>query len=208
LKKVLISFLLILLSCIASGQTHGVDFVVGKIFINDTLELGTTVWKSCHISPKIPKLPTANPATLSHYQEFPVLEFAAGADDHVFYEWVVRYQYNDADSVRLHFDVILPGACTGDSLVAFAVEYKLVAEGDVTDFGSGTTTYLDSLTFNSTSAYEVQQMELHFTTTGWTHNESVLMKLYRDVDGSLHNYENKAIIKNIHVDYKAKNIGN
>jgi len=200
-----ITILVLGILVLPSFAQHGSETILGPTAVKGQVTATTRRWRSRAIDINVPKLPPANPATLTTYQEFQVMDFAAGADDNCYLIWHIPLQYADEDSVSLHFNVMLPGACTTDSLVAFAMEYLYIADDDVFNF-TGTTTALDSLIYNSTSAYEIQQMNLYFTTTSWLGKNDVLIRLYRDVDGVQHNYNDVARIFDFHMDYKGPGV--
>lgn len=179
----------------------------GNLYVNGTLELSHSVWKSWDVDPTIWSHPGANSMDLSNEDNFAVLDADKATDESINYIWEIPAQYNPGDSCHIHLNYFVDGACVLDTSIVFGLEYKLLAEGNAFDF-TGTTTILDTAVFTC-SAKEIlnQNGNLLFVPTNFEHEKHILIRLYRDADNGEDNYNGDLRIFSIHVDYKANRIG-
>lgn len=189
-------------------DTVGNITMSSSLVVNDGFELTNSVWKSWDIDPIIWTHPAVNSMDLTNEDNFSTLDADKATDESINYIWEVPAQYNPDDSVYIHLEYFVDGVCETDTSIVFGLEYKLLSLGNTFDFGSGTTTVLDTAVFTCT-AKEILQRNggLLFVPTGFVHEKHVLIRLFRDADNGEDNYNDDLRIISIHIDYKANRIG-
>ncbi len=160
-------------------------------------------FESWEIDPSIPGQPSGPPAQ-SNIDNFTVLLYDFNSDEQVYYTWEVPHNYNSADSVMVHFAFVSTSAVTTvqDTNVVWGVEYKLINMGDDFDFSGGTSTALDTVTWSSGSVNDYMHGDISLTTTGFSDEDAVMMRLYRDADNAADDYGADAGVIKFHIDYK------
>lgn len=74
-----------------------------------------------------------------------------------------------------------PGA---EKYVTWGIEYKKLAVGDVFDFSAGTTIAYDEELVDPATNKKIHRTTISLTTTDWEAGDGLLMRLFRDADGT------------------------
>lgn len=185
-----------------------IALMYNKNFNVESLTLKTSVWKSWDVDPQIWAHPLANSMTLNNEDNFSTLDANPDTDESITYVWAIPAQYKHGDSVAIHLKYFVDTECSTDTSVVFGLEYKLLEDDDIFDFDAGTTTALDTAIFTCTAKQTRQRFRiLRLNTSGFTHEKSVLLRIFRDADNGEDNYDGDLRIWELHVDYKSNRIG-
>ncbi len=169
---------------------------------------------SIDLEPVLATRPLANPPGEGTEDNFPTHDFNPSTEESVYFHLELSHDYADAGTVHVHFDFFVdtaPGA--GDpNWVMWGVEYKKQSIGDNFSFTGTTTTYTQTSVTAGTPANDKkthQSSEIDLTTTGFVAGDYILLRLFRDADGTggTDNFTDDARVIDYHIEYLSDKIG-
>lgn len=167
-----------------------------------TLAGTARVWKARILKPSSVKLPALNPPAEDLIDNFPFHRYDRGTEESVFYIFVLPGDFAVGDaSVRGHYGLLVrnpPAGGGADEVVAMEFEYKKLTEGDVFDFGAGTTsgTLYETIVAGETADIIHKTGDGYCVTTGWLPRDVILFRFYRDATNPLDTYDNEGVAAN------------
>ena len=186
------------------------------LFASDGLQTmaGTArVIISIDLEPVLATRPAANPPGEGTEDSFPTHDFNPTTDESVFFHLELSHDYADAGLIHVHFDFFVDTAPAGAQSVVWGVEYKKQSIGDNFDFGAGTTTaYTQTSVTTGTPANDKkvhQSSEISLTTTGFVAGDYILLRLFRDANGTggTDDFPGDARIIDYHIEYLSDKLG-
>ena len=168
---------------------------------------------SIDLEPVLATRPVSNPPAEGTEDSFPTHDFDASTDESVYFHLELPHDYADAGTIHVHFDFFVDTAPASAQSVVWGVEYKKQSIGDNFDFDAGTTTtYTQTSVTTGTPANDKkthQSAEVNLTTTGFVAGDYILLRLFRDADGTggTDDYPSDARVLDYHIEYLADKIG-
>jgi len=168
---------------------------------------------SMDLEPVLATRPAANPPGEGTEDSFPTHDFNATTEESVYFHLELPHDYADAGIIHVHFDFFVDSAPATAKSVVWGVEYKKQSIGDNFDFGAGTTIgYTQTSITTGTPANDKkvhQSAEVNLTTTGFAANDYILLRLFRDADGTggTDDFAADARVIDYHIEYLSDKIG-
>lgn len=156
-------------------------------------------WRTVALKPSNVGKPSANPPAAGEYQGFAFDRFDRATEEQVYYIWRVPSDFAAGDnSVRGHFGFIVdhpPAPATADEAVVLGFEYKKMSPGDTFNFAAGTAsgTITEVIAQGETARIWHETDTGLCTTTGWTVDDVILFRFYRDATNPADTYDNEAV---------------
>ena len=178
-----------------------------------TLTGTARVMISMDLEPVLATRPAANPPGEGTEDSFATHDFNPNTDESVFFHLELPHDYAAAGTIHIHFDFFVDLAPTLARSVVWGVEYKKQSIGDNFDFSAGTTTaYTQTALTIGTPANDKrvhQSSEISLTTAGFAPNDYILLRLFRDADGTggLDNFSSDARVIDYHIEYLSDRLG-
>lgn len=191
------------------GVTNYAEFAAdGELTLHGTAR----ALNSRDIHTTIPRRPLANPPDEGSKDGFHTLDFDDTIDESVYIDFHLPHSYANAGAVNLHLDFFVDTAPAAPANVVWGCEYKKIGHGDIFDFTAGTTTVttIEAITIgtpaNDSRMHYSSNMNL--VTTGWTYEDSVYMRLFRDADHASDTFVGDVrIIGHFHIGYIKNKLG-
>ncbi len=146
------------------------------------------VMRSIDLEPVLATRPSANPPGEGTEDSFATHDFNPTTEESVFFHLEIPHYYADAGIIHIHFDFFVDTAPASAQSVVWGVEYKKQSIGDNFDFDAGTTIgYTQTSITTGTPANDKkvhQSSEVNLVTTGFAANDYILLRLFRDADGT------------------------
>jgi len=171
------------------------------------------IMRSIDLEPVLATRPAANPPGEGTEDSFPTHDFNASTEESVYFHLELPHDYAAAGTIHAHFDFFVDTAPASAESVVWGVEYKKLSIGDNFDFGAGTTTaYTQTSITTGTPANDKkvhQSAEISLTTTGFVAGDYILLRLFRDADGTggTDDYTADARVLDYHVEYLSDRLG-
>ena len=168
---------------------------------------------SIDLEPVLATRPVANPPGEGTEDSFSTHDFNATTDESVFFHLELAHDYAAAGLIHVHFDFFVDTAPASAESVVWGVEYKEQSIGDNFDFGAGTTTaYTQTSVTTGTPANDKkvhESSEISLTTTGFAAGDYILLRLFRDADGTggTDDYTGDARVIDYHIEYLSDKLG-
>lgn len=165
------------------------------------------------LEPTLATRPVANPPAEGTEDSFATHDFGASTDESVFFHLELAHDYAAAGLIHIHFDFFVDTAPASAESVVWGVEYKKQSIGDNFDFGTGTTTaYTQTAVTTGTPANDKkthQSSEVSLVTTGFVAGDYILLRLFRDADGTggTDNFAGDARVIDYHIEYLSDGLG-
>jgi hypothetical protein len=198
------------------GTNYAMFAADGKLTLTGTAR----VWKSVDINPQLVKLPGANPPAEDTIDGFGFHRYDRATEESVYITWIVPSDFCAGDaSVRGFYGFVVDHAPVSPAAaenVRMGFEYKKIAEGEVFDFSTGTSSgYIDETIAADETAYIVHLTSTGTcTTTGWQPKDKILFRFYRDATAVEDTYDNEASaadndvwVKAYHLEYLSDKLG-
>lgn len=163
-----------------------------------TLAGTARVWKTRIIKPEGVKLPGLNPPASDNIDGFSFLRYNRGTEESVYYIFVLPGDFAAGTaSVRGHYGFVVdhpPTAPSPNEAVVMGFEYKKLSDGDVFDFGAGTSsvTITETIVADETAGIIHETSDGYPDTTGWAPRDKILFRFYRDATNVNDTYDNEA----------------
>ncbi|KKM20336.1 hypothetical protein LCGC14_1646530, partial [marine sediment metagenome] len=171
------------------------------------------VMRSIDLEPVLATRPAANPPGEGTEDSFQTHDFNASTDESVYFHLELPHDYADAGTVHVHFDFFVDTAPASAKSVVWGVEYKKQSIGDNFDFGAGTTigyTQISITTGTPANDKKVHQSaEVNLTVTGFVAGDYILLRLFRDADGTggTDDFAADARVLDYHIEYLSDRLG-
>ncbi len=171
------------------------------------------VMRSIDLEPILAKRPSANPPAEGTEDSFPTHDFSPTTDESVFFHLELGHDYAAAGTIHVHFDFFVDVADPCATSVVWGVEYKKLSTGDNFDFDLGTTiAYTQTSVTLGTPANDKkihQSAEINLTTTGFVAGDYILLRLFRDADGTggTDDFPRDSRVIDYHIEYLSDKIG-
>ncbi len=153
-----------------------------------TLAGDARVMRSMDLEPVLATRPSANPPGEGTEDSFATHDFNPTTEESVFFHLEIPHYYADAGIIHIHFDFFVDTAPASAQSVVWGVEYKKQSIGDNFDFDAGTTiSYTQTSITTGTPANDKkvhQSAEVSLVTTGFVGGDYILLRLFRDADGT------------------------
>ena len=168
---------------------------------------------SIDLEPVLATRPAANPPGEGTEDAFPTHDFNPTTDESVYFHLELSHDYAAAGLIHVHFDFFVDTAPASAESVVWGVEYKKQSIGDNFDFSAGTTTgYTQTSVTTGTPANDKkthQSAEVSLTTTGFAAGDYILLRLFRDADGTggTDDYTADARVIDYHIEYLSDKLG-
>lgn len=209
----------------AASATHDFEVDGESVFgdgTNETLISATgvqtmtgdaRVWISIDLEPALATRPVANPPSEGIEDGFQTHDFSPTTDESVFFHLELSHDYADAGLIHVHFDFFVDTAPASAESVVWGVEYKKQSTGDNFDFSAGTTTaYTQTSVTTGTPANDKkvhESSEISLVTTGFVAGDYILLRLFRDADGTggTDDFTDDARVIDYHIEYISDKLG-
>ncbi len=169
---------------------------------------------SIDLEPVLATRPSANPPFEGTEDSFSTHDFDDSTDESVFFHLELPHDYADAGTIHVHFDFFVDVAEAGATSVVWGVEYKKQAIGDIFSFtlGSETFGYTQTDVTPGTPGNDKkthQSAEINLTTTGFVAGDYILLRLFRDANGTggTDNFPRDARVIDYHIEYLSDKLG-
>ncbi len=169
---------------------------------------------SFDLEPSLATRPTANPPGEGIADGFATHDFNATTDESVYFHLELAHNYADAGTIHVHFDFFVDVAEAGATSVVWGVEYKKQSIGDNFGFtlGAETIGYTQTSVTLGTPANDKkthQSAEVSLTTTGFVAGDYILLRLFRDADGTggTDDFPRDARVIDYHIEYLSDKLG-
>ncbi len=168
---------------------------------------------SMDLEPVLATRPAANPPGEGTEDNFATHDFNASTDESVYFHLELPHDYAAAGTIHIHFDFFVDTAPASAQGVVWGVEYKKQSIGDNFDFDAGTTIdYTTTAVTTGTPANDKkvhQSAEIDLTTTGFAPNDYILLRLFRDADGTggTDDFTADARVIDYHIEYLSDKLG-
>ncbi len=171
------------------------------------------VTRSIDLEPVLATRPAANPPGEGTEDSFPTHDFSPTTDESVFFHLELPHDYAGAGLIHIHFDFFVDTAPASAESVVWGVEYKKQSIGDNFDFTAGTTiAYTQTSITTGTPANDKkvhESAEISLTTTGFVAGDFILLRLFRDADGTggTDDFTGDARVLDYHIEYLSDKLG-
>ena len=135
-------------------------------------------------------------------------------DESVYFHLELPHDYADAGTIHVHFDFFVDVAEVGAASVVWGVEYKKLSIGDNFSFtlGAETIGYTQTDVTLGTPANDKKvhrSAEINLTTTGFVAGDYILMRLFRDANGTggADTFPRDARVIDYHIEYLSDKLG-
>ena len=186
----------------------------------DAEALMQSVWKGIDLTPYTTGHPTTNPPGTTEYQNVPFDAFSAATEEQVFYIWHVPHDFAvGVANTRGHFGGMVAVDPAGQTeYIAMGFEYTKISPGEIFDIstpdGGGS---INIVLEDAEGNYLWHQTDNGLVdTTGWDHDDIVIFRFFRDVDGTYtgevgeaedDDYAGDALIGAYHLEYLSDKLG-
>ena len=175
------------------------------------LHAGARVYNHEQINISKMKLGVGAPPGEGLKDGFPTLDFAAGADDEVFFSFKTPSRYDTSTNMSLHIIFFVDTAPAAAAGVCWALEWKATAMGETIDFTAGTATLptVHPVTVG-TPANDALRLDCEMLEGGAgaiAADDLIQCRLYRDVSDAGDTFAGDARLINAHVHYISNKLG-
>ncbi len=193
---------------VAGVMTNTFAFLPELTLFNDA-----RVMISLDVEPGLATRPSSNPPGEGTEDNFATHDFNASTDESVFYHFELPHKYVDAGTIHIHYDFFVDTAPTTAKGVVWGVEYKKQSIGDNFDFGAGTTTDYTTIAITTGTTENDKKVhqtsEISLTTTGFAAGDYVLLRMFRDADGTggTDDFAADARVVDYHIEFLSNKLG-